>query len=176
MMKVFEDFTKILEEILDMDVGTFIKAYRDTLPDYEIVHEDTTIEELFEHMAQGRDYIIIVDSKGRLRGAITYLDILMYIGRHEHRVLTTALGSIRGTLTISRIPSETLAKMKVSILMKRLPPHVSIDHSVREALNIMENCDTHYTVVQTKDGAVVGIITMHAIFRAAMEKLRRKSL
>lgn len=166
-------FSSILEQILQMKLGEFIKRYRDLLPGFEIVHEDELISRVFDLMAHGRDYIIVVDNKGRLRGTVTYIDILMHMGRKEERVLVTALASIAGTLKRSRIPSDTLGKLRVSMISTPMPPHVSTDQTVTEALHTMETSDSHYVVVLTPDGAVVSILTAHAVFRAAMQELRK---
>ncbi len=167
------EFSSILEQILQMKLGEFIKRYRDLLPGFEIVHEDEVISRVFDLMAHGKDYIIVIDSRGRLRGTVTYIDILMHMGRKEERVLITALASIAGTLKRSRIPSDTLSKLKVSIISTPMPPHVSTEQTVLEALHAMETSDSHYVVVLTPDGAVVGILTAHAVFRAAMQELRK---
>ncbi len=166
-------FSSILEQILQMKLGEFIKRYRDLLPGFEIVHEDDLISRVFDLMAHGRDYIIVVDSKGRLRSTVTYIDILMQMGRKEERILVTALASITGTLKRSRIPSDTLGRLKISMISTPMPPHVTTDQAVNEALHTMEASDSHYVVVLTPDGAVVSVLTAHAVFRAAMQELRK---
>ncbi len=169
---IIGEFHKALEEVLSMSIGSFVRMYRDVLPKFEIVHEDDTIEELFEYFVKDYSYLIVIDSRGKLRGSITYLDILTHLGIEDTHILSTPLASIGSTLRISRIPLETLSKMKVSMLIKNIPPHVHEDATVREALNMIERSGSHFVLAMTRDGAVIGVITAHAIFRAAMEKLK----
>ncbi len=172
--KLLETFAISVTEILAMKCSDFIKRYRDLLPKFEFVHEDDSVSHVFSLMSEGKDYIVVIDSHGRLRGVITYLDVLMHIGRKEHRILTTPLSSIVSSLKRSRIPAEILSDLKVSLLMKTLPPIVESNSEVLEALDAMERADTHYTLVLTPDGAVLGVITAHAIFRAAMRESVKK--
>jgi len=173
MSNILEIFGESLKRILETSAGEFIKRYRDILPDFDFVHEDDSVGYVFELMSRGKDYIIVIDSKGRLRGVITYIDVLMHVGRKEHEILTTVLSSIVGSLKRSKIPTGVLSDLRISLLMRVLPPIIHENSKVIEALSAMERADTHYVLVLTRDGAVLGVITAHSIFRAAMRRIHK---
>ena len=166
-------FSAALSKVLEMKLGEFIERYRELMPRFEVVYEDEVLSQVFQHIVQGVDYIIVVDNKRRLRGAITYIDMIMRVGERTDHVLTSAFASVTSTIRRGRIPSETLKNLRASLFAIQLAPYMTTEHRVIDALHAMERTDAHYIIVLTPENNVVGVLTLHAIFRAAVKEMRR---
>lgn len=165
-------FSAALSKVLEMKLGEFIERYRELMPRFKVVYEDEVLSRVFQYVVQGIDYIIVVDSKGRLRGAITYIDMMMRVGEKTNHVLTSAFASVVSTIRRGRVPSETLKKLRASLFAIQLAPHMTTEHRVIDALHAMERTDAHYIIVLTPENNVVGVLTLHTIFRAAVKEMR----
>lgn len=172
--EVLELFLESIDEVLGMSIGEFIEKYNEVLPRFDIVGEDEPLNTVIEKMIRGKDYIIVVDSRNRVKNMITYIDLLKYLGMKQERILSTALSSVHGTLRRSKIPGEVFKNIRVTVLSTPLPPHVTVKHNAREALHIMESMDTTYVAVVGDKNKAVAVITLHAIFRAIIKELHRR--
>ncbi|RLG80966.1 MAG: hypothetical protein DRO13_02440 [Thermoprotei archaeon] len=172
MKEKLEEFSQILGQVLAMRISEFLARYGDLLPMFEIIYEDQLVAELFDLLVKGKDYLIVVNGKHRLVGVITYLDILSILGGRS--MPETAFAGTTHTAMIrrGRISGSVLSKLKISLVHKRIPPHITCDHTVQDAYNLMETSGTSFLVVVDREDKPIGVITLHSIFRATMKQYR----
>ncbi|MET1160613.1 MAG: CBS domain-containing protein [Thermoprotei archaeon] len=170
-----KDFHRVLSEILQLKLSEFIKKYGVLLPKLTILHEDESVSKIFELVGKGYDYIVVTDDKNRLVGVITYLDILGLLSKRSIIRETAFGGTVHVTMVRrGRVPVNTLAKLRVHRISKRMPPHITSDHTVEEAYNLMEETGSNFLIVVDNQDKPIGVITLHSIFRAVMYSLKQK--
>ncbi len=167
---VLERFYIALEEVLEMKIADFLKEFSDILPKYEHILENESIENILKYFKDEIHYLIVTDSKGKMRGIITYIDFMMMFGRKGTTALFAPFSSVTRSLRKARMPLKTLSKMKASDVMFIAPPHVSENSKVESALNNISKTGNNFAVVIRGKDKVVGIITAHSIFRAIIRK------
>jgi len=170
MSEVAERFYQAIENILKLRIDEFMKRYSDLLPGFALIDEDEEVNRVLDLLRKGKHYIIVVDSKRRMKGIISYIDFMLMFGRRRTTALSAPFSSVGRSLRRSRMPLETFVNLSASDIMSRLPPHVWLDSQIEEALKYMSSTGSNYAVVTARDGTVMGIITAHAIFRAVLRK------
>jgi len=165
-------FSKAARKILSLKVEDFISKYRDLLPQYGVVGEEENIAKIIELIGNNKHYIIVVDKKNKLRGIITYLDVLLMLGGPKATAVFLPLSSIASSLRRIKVSSDVLPRISVRKIMEREPHRVKLEETIEEAIDVMEKSHTHYVVVVDKEGKVKGIITAHAILRAVLEEMK----
>ncbi len=169
-------FSKITRDILSMSIKEFIDKYKDLLPSYGVVTEDDSIEKVLELVRENKHYIIVVDKHGKLRGIVTYLDILLALGGPKPTAAFLPFSSIASALRKVKLSSEVLPKVLVKRIMERTPHHIGLEDTVEEAIDMMEKYHIHHLIVVDKKGTAKGIVTAHAIFRAVVKEIESEKI
>ena len=167
-MEPNEKFMNAVRKVLSMKISEFIRKYRDLLPQFDFITEDDRVEDLLRLVREGKHYIIVIDKRGRLRGIVTYVDILLVFGKPKSAFLP--FSSITTSFSKIRVPADSLLKIMVSRVMERLPQHIRLDESVEVAATVMHMNNIHHVVVVDRSDMVWGLITAHSIFRAILRE------
>ena len=169
-MSVVESLVNGAGKVLDIRVRDFIKRYRDLTPMYDCVVEDEPLSSILHHVLQGKHYVIVIDDRGKLKGIITYDDILILLGQttlaRHHIPFTGPRRLIKG----SGLRPEDEGRIKAKDIMDRLPHCVPADDTVAEAVALMEREGTQHAVVTDERHMVYGVITTHSILRAILKE------
>ncbi len=169
-MSMIESLVKGASKVLGMKVKNFIRRYRDLTPMYDYVVEDDPLSNILRQVLQGKHYVIVIDSKGRLKGLITYDDILILLGQtslaKHHIPFTGPRRLVKG----SGLRPEDEGKIKARDIMDRLPHCVPADDTVAEAVALMERDATQHAVVTDEKHMVYGVLTTHSILRAILKE------
>ncbi len=169
-MSIVGRFVEVAKLVLSMKCRDFLRFFVDCVPKVQIVGEDETLEDIIDEMLRGASYIVIVDRRGRLRGALSYLDILHHLAsesKHMHTPMATAIPGMR-----SLELSDRSSSIRISLIARPLPPKIREDATVEEALKNMVMTESPYIIVVDKNDNVLGVITQHSIFRAISMKMR----
>ncbi len=175
-MVAIKKFINAVNKVMTMRVSEFIKNYKDLLPPFEFVTEDDSVGDLLKFVREGKYFIIVIDRKGRLRGIVTYIDLLLALGRPRSAFLP--FSSIATSFSRVKVPTEALLGMPVAKVMERLPQHVRLDERVEDVTTIMHTNNINHVVVVDKKGMVWGLITAYSIFRAILREagIERKKI
>jgi len=175
-MNTIKRFIDAVNKVMAMKVSEFIKNYKDLLPPFDFVAEDDSVEELLKFVEEGKHYIIVIDRRGRLRGIVTYIDLLLIFGKPKTAFLP--FSSIATSFSKIKVPTESLLRMPVAKVMERLPQHVRLDEKVEDATIIMHVNNIHHVVIVDEEGMVWGLMTAHSIFRAILREagIERKKI
>ncbi len=169
-MSMIESLVKGAGKVLGMKVRDFIRKYRDLTPMYDYVVEDDPLSNILRQVLQGKHYVIVIDSKGRLKGLITYDDILILLGQtslaKHHIPFTGPRRLVKG----SGLRPEDEGKIKARDIMDRLPHCVPANDTVAEAVALMEREGTQHAVVTDRECMVYGVLTTHSILRAILRE------
>lgn len=167
---MIESLVKGASKVLSMKVKNFIRKYRDLTPLYDYVVEDEPLSNILQHVLQGKHYVIVIDSKGRLKGLITYDDILILLGQtslaRHHIPFTGPRRLIKG----SGLRPEDEGRIRAKDIMDRLPHCVPANDTVAEAIALMERDGTQHAVVTDEKHMVYGVLTTHSILRAVLQE------
>ena len=166
-----EKFYKALENILKMKLSEFIEKYRQVMPKYRVIDEDTNMSEIVKLFREDIPYLIIVDKKGRIRGVVSYIDFLHMFGRRKTTALSAPFSSVSRSLRRSRPSLSTFSQLLASDIAHSSPPHLSLDSTVEEAIQHMHASDQNYVILVSDTGEVEGVLTLHAIFRAVLREV-----
>lgn len=169
-------FMKAAKNVLSMRIRDFIEKYSDLLPPYGIITEDESVEKVLDMVKEGKHYIIVVDKRGRVRGIVTYLDLLLALGGPPKAVAAfMPLASMASSLRKIKLSSEVLPKVLVKRIMERHPHHVKLTNTVEDAIDAMSRDHTYHAVIVDEKGRAKGVLTAHAIFRAVIKEARAES-
>ncbi len=168
LLSAIKKFIDAVNKVMAMKVSEFIKNYKDLLPPYDFVAEDDSVEDLLKFVEEGKHYIIVIDRRGRLRGIVTYIDLLLIFGKPKTAFLP--FSSIATSFSKIKVPAETLLRIPVARVMERLPQHVKLDETIEDATIIMHMNNVHYVVIVDVEGMVWGLLTAHSIFRAILRE------
>ncbi len=171
-VELVKKFYKVMDNILHMKVKDFLDKYRDTLPKYEVIGEDTSISNIISHFENNVSYLLVVGRNRRIKGSIAYSEFLNIFGRSSTTALSAPFSSVSRSLRHSRVPLEAFSNMNASDILFSSPPCVNEDTSVREALEYMYKTGSHYVVVVNHEREIIGVITLHSIFRAIVKELK----
>ena len=167
-MSTTEKFMKAVSRVMSMRVSEFIKRYKDLLPPFDFIAEDDSVEDLLKLVREGKHYIIVIDRRGRLRGIVTYIDLLLMFGKPKAAFLP--FSSIATSFGKVKVPTETLLKIPVARVMERLPQYIRLDETVEDAATIMHMNNIHHVVIVDEEDMVWGLMTAHSIFRAILRE------
>lgn len=169
-MSVIESLVRGASKVLGMKVKDFIRKYRDLTPMYDYVVEDDPLSSILRQVLQGKHYVIVIDRRGRLKGLITYDDILVLLGQtslaKHHIPFTGPRRLIKG----SGLRPEDEGRIKARDIMDRLPHCVLAHETVAEAVALMEREGTQHAVVTDEEHMVYGVLTTHSILRAILQE------
>lgn len=169
----FTVFAKIARRILSMRISEFMERYGSLLPAYGTISESDSIESAIRMVKCGKHYIVVVDSKGRVKGVLSYLDILLAMGGRRAIASFSPLASLALSLGRIKVPPGILIKAAVRDIVERRPHYLKDEESVEEAVDVMFNDRLYHVVVVDRNGRPRGVLTAHAIFRAIMKELER---
>ncbi|MCD6324510.1 MAG: CBS domain-containing protein [Desulfurococcales archaeon] len=158
------------EKVLSMTLREFVKRFKDLIPSFDYVMEDDSLDEVLKLLFKGKHFIIVLDKKGKLRGLITYLDIVTLFSKASAKAIPTAFGSIRELLKGAGVTLGSENRVRASELMERLPHWTDVDETVDEALRLMRRDRYYHTVIKDREGMVYGVLTYHSIFRAIIKQ------
>ncbi len=166
-------FYETLEHVLKMKLSDFIDEYRELLPRYGVIDEETNISSIIEYFEKGFSYLIIVDKKNRVKGVLSYIDFLHMFGRRKTTALSSPFSSVSRSLRHSKPSLSTFTGLSASDIIHNPPPHLLHRSTVEEALQHMDSSEHNYIIVVNESGEIVGVITLHSIFRAILNRLKK---
>ena len=167
-LSITEKFMKAVSKVLSMKVSEFIRKYKDLLPSFDFVTEDDNVEDLLRLIKEDKHYIIVIDKHGRLRGIITYIDILLMFGKPKSAFLP--FSSITTSFSKVKVSVDTLLKISIARVMERLPQHIRLNETVEDAATVMHMNNIHHVVIVDENDMVWGLMTTHSIFRAILRE------
>jgi len=158
------------EKVLSMKLRDFVRLFKDLIPPFDYVMEDDPLEEVLKLLFGGKHYIIVLDRRGRLKGLITYIDLVTLFSKAAIKSAQHAFGSLRELLKSAGVSIGTHGEILAGDLMERLPHWVFIDETVEDAIDLMHRDRCYHAVIRDKEGMVYGVITYHSIFRAIVRE------
>ena len=165
-------FAKAARNILSMRVKEFIEKYGNLLPPYGVIVEDENVEKVLDMIKEGKHYIIVIDKHGKVRGMVTYLDLLLAMGGPKAVAAFMPFASLASSLRKIKLSSSVLPKVLVKRIIERHPHYIRLDSTVEEAVDAMYRDHIYHVVIVDEKGRAKGILTAHAIFRAVMEEIK----
>lgn len=165
-----EALIKGAEKVLSMSLRDFVKLFKDLIPPFDYVMEDDTLEIVLKRLFEGKHYIIVLDHRGRLKGLITYLDLVTLFSKASMKSMPYAFSSLRELLKGAGVPLGAHGEVLARDLMERLPHWVYVDETVEDAVHLMHRDKCYHAVIRDREGMVYGVITYHSIFRAIVRE------
>ncbi len=165
------DIVRAIEELLKIDLGSFMSKYHDYLPKFVIVHYHTNVGMIFTYLKEDREVIVVVDSDGNVRGILTPLEILESLRPEGRSIIRTHFGVTFASRS-RKVPVKSLVKLDVVSIMDKHPLVLEDDMTLGDAIERLSKERTSYAVVVTRDGKVRGVISAHSIIRVFVDMCR----
>ncbi len=162
------------DRVLEMTLREFIEKYRNELPRYIIISEDTVfkniidvLRESIDHGGKGVEVIVVVDKDQKPVGIIEDLELVEILSSHGKWSLSILKPPIRrkakGLTDIINIPLGKIARMH--------HPLLKYDSTIRDALDLMDSLKSRYIIVIDEKDRLYGVIGSRNILGKLLDEL-----
>jgi len=172
MEELVREFSSSVTDILNMRVRDFIDRYRDFLPRFAIAHHASNVGRVLGYIKDGRDYVVVVDDEGVVRGVLAPIDIVEALRLPGRGIVREHMGAAFATVPKVKVTPRGLMRLELVNVMNKHPPVVEEDARVEEVMELMGRERANYVVVVDRRGKVRAVLTAHALLRAITGRAR----
>ncbi len=163
-----------LDEILEMTLKDFVAKYRDELPRYIVVGENTTFKNIIGVLSKSIDYggkgievVVVVDKQQKPIGIIEDLELLEILSTHRgwsFSILKPPISKkARNIRNLLNIPIGRIARMNHPVLR--------LDATVKNAIDLMDSLKTRYVIVIDEKDRLYAVLSSRIILSKIFDEI-----